>query len=102
MRVRLRPGDFKVLEFRNRPTSQLCVQKFDDLDADGMMDPDEPLLSAWDFEAIGSIDSVTLTTGGENTCAWVRPGTYVVSEVAQPGWTPTDPSLVARRSRCNL
>lgn len=90
--VKLRPRKPTLVTFGNRPDSQLCVHKFEDLDADGVFDPGESTIPDWHFDATSEDSTVSLVTGGEHACAWVVPGTYTVSEVPQNGWIPTAPA----------
>ncbi|WP_376789530.1 LamG-like jellyroll fold domain-containing protein [Thermoflexus sp.] len=72
---------------------QICVVKFEDLDGDGVQDPNEPPLFGWKFDIKDSQGNIigTVTTDKEKpACRLVlAPGTYTVSEQGQPGWTPT-------------
>lgn len=90
-RVRLRGDRVTLLTFGNRPLSELCVHKFEDIDADGVRDENEPLLSGWKFNVAGKDTASTLISGGDESCTSLVPGTYHVSEVMQPGWTATAP-----------
>ncbi len=69
--------------------------KFNDLDADGERDPEEPTLSNWTiqvFEQVGE-ELVFLSQTGTDAEGKYKfsldPGTYVVQEVLKPGWTQT-------------
>ena len=68
--------------------------KFDDQDADGERDDGEPLLPGWTIELDGPcgsrLSTVTDAEGAYEFCGR-RPGVYQISEVLQPGWTPTLP-----------
>ncbi len=73
--------------------------KWNDLDGDGLLDPGEPRLAGWtiryDSNGDGILDSrdasTTTGTDGQFTFTGVRPGTYLVGEDQQPGWTQTFP-----------
>jgi subtilase family serine protease len=74
-------------------------QKFHDLDGDGVKDPGEPGLSGWtiylDANRNGQLDSGEIFTvtdvNGNYTFTNLRPGTYTVAEIMQPGWQQTFP-----------
>ncbi|MGC9074084.1 MAG: LamG-like jellyroll fold domain-containing protein, partial [Caldisericum sp.] len=84
-------------------TAQICITKFNDLNGDGKPNTDEPLLSGWVFNVTDQNNNFvgTITTNPPAiapACLKVpAPGTYTVTEVAQPGWTVTtnnNPSTV--------
>lgn len=64
--------------------------KFHDLNCDGVHDPGEPGLPGWTITLNNGMTAVTDVFG--NYTIPVPPGTYVVSEVQQPGWTQTYPA----------
>jgi hypothetical protein len=74
----------------------ICVTKFDDLNGNGVRDSGEPLLPGWTFQVKSPSGSSagTITTGGSTPACVAAPasGTYTISEVLQPGWTPTTPN----------
>ncbi|HEX2058458.1 MAG TPA: hypothetical protein VHI71_08820, partial [Actinomycetota bacterium] len=88
-RVTLGREHVRWLRFGNKPTSQLCVHKFDDLDADGVQDASEPLLTNWVFLVEGKGVSLNVTS---SECLWLEPGTYVVTELPEEDWSPTAPA----------
>jgi subtilisin-like proprotein convertase family protein/protocatechuate 3,4-dioxygenase beta subunit len=70
---------------------------FSDLNGDGVQQTGESTLSGWtitlDEDANGSVDRTTTTdTDGEYSFAGIGPGTYLVAEVVQAGWTKTLPT----------
>lgn len=89
--IRLVPGQIEILSFGNRPTSQICVHKFEDLDRDGTQDPDEPLLDDWQFDVTGPMGLLHMSTDTRFSCLWVVPGSYTVTEIPQTGWVATAP-----------
>jgi uncharacterized repeat protein (TIGR01451 family) len=72
--------------------AEICVTKFNDLDGNGVQDLGEPGLPGWTFTVTPG--GPTISTGPQGTfCFGVpAPGTYTISEVLQPGWTPTTPN----------
>ena len=78
------------------PDVQICVEKFLDSNANGIQDPNEPLLAGWQFVVLDAASNVVgiLTSAPLGTppgCLTLPAGTYVVMEVLQPGWTNTTP-----------
>jgi uncharacterized repeat protein (TIGR01451 family) len=79
-------------------TGQICVTKFEDLDGDGVQDPNEPLLPNWVFNVTdpsnNPVGTITTTPPGTPpACLTVAaPGTYTVTEQVQSGWMPTTPN----------
>jgi uncharacterized repeat protein (TIGR01451 family) len=77
--------------------AEICIFKFHDLDGDGKQDPNEPGLPGWPFTVSPAPLPSTpspVTTGPQGAiCFGVEaPGTYTITEVVQPGWTPTTPT----------
>ena len=77
--------------------------KFNDLNHDGVHDPNEPGLVDWEIHVFGttaggaSIHMHTLTTAGPPVGLYefsLEPGTYTVCETQMPGWTQTAPFAV--------
>jgi hypothetical protein len=64
--------------------------KWNDLNADGIKDPGEPVLSGWTIVLSNGQTTVTDVFGNYYFTGLV-PGTYSVSEVAQADWTQTSP-----------
>jgi Ca2+-binding RTX toxin-like protein len=69
--------------------------KWNDLDADGERDDDEPGLPDWTITLLDTAGNLlaTATTGSEGHYSFpdLMPGTYVVGEVLKPGWQQTFP-----------
>ncbi|MCS6936142.1 MAG: LamG domain-containing protein [Candidatus Bipolaricaulota bacterium] len=88
--------DYVILRLCARPEGQaeICVFKFNDLNGNGIHEPNppnnEPLLPGWTFNVSPPPPS-SVTTGPQGgICFGVSaPGTYTISEVPQSGWTPT-------------
>jgi hypothetical protein len=74
-------------------SAMICVTKFNDIDGDGIMDPNEPLMEGWTVDVVGTGGSnFQIVTARDTVCIEVpAPDTYTISEVIQPGWTPTTP-----------
>jgi hypothetical protein len=74
----------------------LCIQKFFDLNQNGVQDPNEPNLGGWQFTITqGSTVVTTVTTGTAGVpgvCITLPSGTYTVTEVLQPNWVPSTPN----------
>jgi subtilisin family serine protease len=73
--------------------------KWNDLDQDGIWDGGEPALADWtiylDSDNDGQLDpgELSTTTDTDGSYAFrLQPGTYIVAEVMQPGWSQTYPS----------
>ena len=102
------------LDFGNEQVGSIHGQKWNDLNGDGVHDPDEPGLNGWTIQLVdleagqdvedtqithdmdlnndGVIDPVT-----ERGLYWFKdllPGEYDVLEVPQDGWVQTFPDLV--------
>lgn len=89
------PSPTPMLAPAPTPTNgNLCIQKFSDLDQDGILDTKEPLLPGWAFTISQGqslvMTAVTTSTGG--VCFPLPVGTYTVAEVLQAGWVPTTPA----------
>jgi hypothetical protein len=95
--VTLTSGGANVMFGNYKPvaTGGICVEKYNDLNGNGVRDNGEPLLPGWTFTRWGGgPPSQTGTTGpGGRWCdqTGLAPGTYYVTETNQPGWTNTDP-----------
>ena len=85
------------------PRTSITGMKWEDLDGDGKKGPDEPGLENWriyldlDDDGIwdqgGNPEPSTLTDEfGNYTFNDLPPGTYIVREVLQSGWTQTFPA----------
>jgi hypothetical protein len=82
-------------------TGTISGLKFNDLNANGVMDANEPGLPGWtvyvDYNNDGVFESATEPSavtgpGGTYTIAAVTPGTWNVREVSQSGWTNSFPA----------
>lgn len=71
------------------PPGDICVTKYQDLDADGVRDPGEPPLAGWTFTLSSGQSGVTGPEG--RVCFTVPEGEYTVTETMQPGWVSSDP-----------
>ena len=87
-------------DFGNYRQAEKSGVKFEDVDADGTRDPQEPGLAGWtifvDYDGNGSPGagepSAVTGAGGVYSITGIEPGTYAVREVQQPGWTCSFPS----------
>ncbi len=89
--------DYVILRLCVRRVAMVCVYKFNDVNGNSQRDAGEPLLSGWSF----TVSPVPLpphtspvTIGADNVVCFkvLAPGTYTITEVVQPGWTPTTPT----------
>lgn len=75
---------------------QLCVTKYNDLNANGQRDPGEPGIPGWTFEFDGaysnSINIYVNTDANGNACINPSGGIHLVMEHNKPGWINTEPS----------
>jgi hypothetical protein len=71
-------------------------QKFHDLLANGVKDPGDPGLPNWEMRVyLGGVFLISQLTGANGNYEFnLFPGTYVVCEVLQAGWTQTFPVAV--------
>ncbi|MFA3783401.1 LamG-like jellyroll fold domain-containing protein [Melioribacteraceae bacterium 4301-Me] len=70
----------------------LCILKFDDLNGNGRKDTNEVVIPNWTIIVKDTLGNTidTVITQNQPVCIQVSaPGTYIVSEVLQSGWTPT-------------
>jgi uncharacterized repeat protein (TIGR01451 family) len=86
---------------RKEEKAEICIFKFEDLDGDGVKDPNEPLLGGWQFNVspapLPPATSPVTTLPGGGICFGVSaPGTYTITEQVQSGWTVTtaNPQMV--------
>jgi hypothetical protein len=75
-----------------RPVGSISGYKWNDLDGDGVWDPDEPALDGWTINLSGDAVDSTIT-GGDGSYIFedLLAGSYAVSEVQKYGWTRTYP-----------
>jgi len=85
------------INFGNFQNISISGSKFNDLNNNGVLEAQEPLLPNWqifldansnDSLDAGEVNTLTDSLGGYNF-ANLGPGTYKVREVNQPGWTKT-------------
>jgi len=85
------------INFGNFQNISISGRKFNDLNNNGVLDAQEPLLPNWqiflDANSNDSLDAGEVNTStdsfGGYSFANLGPGTYQVREVNQPGWTQT-------------
>ncbi|MEG4630803.1 SdrD B-like domain-containing protein [Microcoleus sp. AR_TQ3_B6] len=85
------------INFGNFQNISISGRKFNDLNNNGVLEAQEPLLPNWkiflDANSNNSLDAGELNTStdslGSYSFANLGPGTYQVREVNQPGWTQT-------------
>jgi hypothetical protein len=105
-------GDiYEEIDFGNVEGADIHGTKFEDLDGDGVRDPNEPGLPNWsiylDVNNNGVLDSdepatVTLfddpdtedDESGRYSLTDIMPGTYALTELLQVGWLNTRPSTL--------
>ena len=86
------------IDFGNFQSAIKSGTKFEDLNANGQWDANEPGLPGWTINLVGSDvqgNPVNLSTTTDSNGAYsfsVPPGTYTVSEVLQSGWTQSYPA----------
>ena len=82
------------------PTGEIRGAKWNDLNGNGMWEqPDEPGLAGWtiflDANHNGGLDTgerwTTTSADGSYAFTGLAPGSYLVSELLQPGWAQTSP-----------
>jgi protocatechuate 3,4-dioxygenase beta subunit len=92
--VDLRDSDVTERDFGNRLTSySISGKKFNDLDNNGI-DNGEPGLPGWTIQLSSNgnvINTATTALDGSYRFSNLTPGSYVVTEVEQTGWTRTAP-----------
>jgi hypothetical protein len=73
------------------PTYNLTVNKFEDLNRDGVKNTNEPVLSGWTFDISGNNfnAAVTTATNGSAQKSGLLAGTYRIAEREQTGWEAT-------------
>ena len=73
----------------------LQIVKFNDVNANGVFDPDEPLLEGWTYQVSGVAPTFDVTTDADGVAnlGALDDGAYTVTELSQPtGWTATTPT----------
>ena len=100
------------INFGNFQNISISGSKFNDLNSNGVLEAQEPLLPNWqiflDANRNGSLDAGEVNTStdslGGYSFANLGPGTYRVREVNQPGWTQTtaNPADIIAVSGSNL
>ena len=74
------------------PSGRICGFKFNDKNHNGVQDAGEAGMAGWTIQINGPLSQTTTTGQGGTFCFTNLPaGTYVVSEVGQPGWVQTAP-----------
>ncbi len=75
----------------------ICGVKFNDLNGNGVRDTGEPTMAGWTIQLVDGANNVvaTVVTGADGTYCFkqLKPGSYTVSEVNQPGWVQTAPAF---------
>ena len=93
---------FDNKNFGNFKLGQVNGTKFEDLNANGIRDENESVLSGWNITITGtdtltgSIINLTKTTdiNGSYQFTNLTPGTYIISENLKPGFIQTAPSTI--------
>lgn len=89
----------QTVDFGNRGALTLSGSKYNDLNANGARDADEPGLPNWTLSLTGGLHSVAVTTTTDSNGAYrferLEPGAYILSETQQPGWAQTQPAAGA-------
>ena len=83
---------FDGFSFGNYQLGSIAGVKWDDANADGVLDGDEEGISDWQITLSGTESDDTYTAGGSYSFTNLEPGTYTVNEVQQGGWVQTYPS----------
>ncbi|NPV63683.1 MAG: VWA domain-containing protein [Methanotrichaceae archaeon] len=89
--VTLKKGETRELKFGNWgiPPAKLTVINFEDLNGNGVYDPEEKGLPNWDFSIEGK-ESFKDRTGPDGSITHVvKSGTYTAKETLNPGWIST-------------
>ena len=81
------------LDFGNYRPGAVLVQKWNDVNVDGLRDVNELWVPGWTF-SLAPLGASCTTSGVDGLCSFVGldPGTFVVSEVEQDRWRLTAPT----------
>ncbi|RCK73937.1 MAG: carbonic anhydrase [Ignavibacteriae bacterium] len=79
-------------DFGNYQLASISGIKFDDINANGVKDENEPVIEGWKIYLNGNADSVLTNENGQFSFSGLTLGTYVISEELQPGWVQTYPA----------
>jgi protocatechuate 3,4-dioxygenase beta subunit len=83
-------------------TYSLSGAKWNDVDGNGLWDEGEPTLAGWTIELRDATNALITTAATDATGAYrfddLEPGTYIVAEVQQAGWTQTFPAAPGTHS----
>jgi len=77
-------------------SAELCIHKFEDLNANGTKAPNEPGLPGWQFAIFPPplfmpTNVVTTDASGTVCVALPAPANFTITELTQPGWSNTTP-----------
>jgi Ca2+-binding RTX toxin-like protein/protocatechuate 3,4-dioxygenase beta subunit len=93
------PEDVEIatnIDFGNIELSVVTGVKFEDINGNGVRDPEDHPLGGWEITLFDGFDFTTQTTDavtGEYRFTNVRPGEYLVYETPQAGWQLTTPGF---------
>lgn len=97
--INLVAGNSYTADFGNcaqLPPGDICGTKYWDQNCNGVIDPGEPAMGGWTIvlkDNLGNTIATAVTGADGSYCFHNLPaGTYVLSEVNQPGWTQTYPA----------
>jgi hypothetical protein len=91
--------NFKNNDLGNHKLAEINGEKFEDLNANGVKDPDEVGLAGWNITITGKDtitnadvnQTVTTDTNGSYQFSELTAGTYTISEILKDGWVQTAP-----------
>ena len=91
------PKESKNNDFGNRVEAQtISGVKYNDLNGNSARDPGEPGMDGWTInleQPAGTVmQTKTTAADGSYSFTGLAPGTYLISEVQQPGWTQKAPA----------
>ena len=88
-------GRASGLDFGNFQLVNITGEVYNDLNGNGNLDPGEPGLQGWTVNLLNSSGNLVATTtsdaNGDFEFDSLFPGTFVVEEIVQSGWTQTQP-----------